>query len=359
MKPTYSVSQFNSLGKCGEQYRLYNVVKMSPPPKKDNYFLGTVVGTTIQSYVASTLTMTDEERYERNRDVITTLYNEALFNMLVSLGTPQYLAANTIRGLLQEHETGTFDYITAQGEVVSILAQPTDILSQLDLDYIKEAQKPSFKWAYKPLDARVKDDRSLVKFTSYLTCVMNGIDTLYENNFLNGLIEVFPEYKIDKEGTYYNLTGFLDLLLKYQSDSGETFYKIIELKTSKPKSTGLLSRSECEADANFVKRDKQCQFYDDWARTALGSEYRGLYYMNTSYKDHIIPYNKDEMLWHTTVQNSLIAMTMIENNLFLPCCGTGTTNLMANSCEFAAICQYIPAKPDAKSDVAKPKRRSK
>jgi hypothetical protein len=229
------------------------------------------------------------------------------------------------------------------------------------MDLTVASAEPTFLWKYNPLSATRKDDRTLEKFSRYFKCVENGITTLVNNGMLHELEVAYPEFKFLDEGQILDIEGYLDLLLQYKLPNGDTSYRVLEIKTSKPGASALDSASACPNHAEFIKRDKQCNFYDNWARKQFGEAYKGMFYMNTAYSNHLIPFNRDESVWQDLLKQALIADILVKNNLFVATCGTGTHNPMAMVCEYAGNCPYVPAIVPVDKTKAKPasKRKAK
>lgn len=356
-KNKYSVTQFNSLSKCGKQYEFRYLQKLPSSKKKDSYLLGDVVGKAIQNYATLYPNMSEEQRSNFSEQHLGYYYISALGEALTSLGTPYYLIQNYITGVFNTPETPWVEYITKDG--TSIQLDRKDVLTQLDMDFTLESETPTFLWKYKPLSAKRKDDRTLEKFSRYLKCVENGITTLVNGGMLYQLEVAYPEFPFTDEGLVFDMTGYLDLLLQYKLPDGSTTYRVLEIKTSKPGASTLESSSACTNNADFIKRDKQCNFYDNWARKRFGSAYRGLFYMNTAFQNHLVPFNKDETIWKDLVQQALIADVLVKNNLFVATCGTGTHNPMAMVCEYAGNCPYVPAITPEDATKAKPASKKK
>lgn len=358
-KKLYSVTQFNSLAKCGKQYEFRYLKNMPSSKTKDSYLLGDVVGKAIQGYVSLYPSMSEEDRANFSEQYLGSFYIRALNEALVQLGTPYYLIQNYLMGVFINNESPYCEYITSEGHTVSM--DRKNVLAQLDMDFIEESAKPSFKWKYTPLSATRKDDRTLEKFSRYFKCVENGITTLANNGMLQGLEVAYPEFKFKHEGQLFDIGGYLDLLLQYSKPNGDPFYRVIEIKTSKPSANALDSSSACPNNAEFIKRDKQCNIYDNWARKEYGEAYKGMFYINTAYQNHLVPFNRDESVWADMVKQLLIADILVKNELFTATCGTGTHNPMAMVCEYAGNCPYVPAIVPVDKSKAKPasKRKAK
>jgi hypothetical protein len=322
-KPVYSVTQLNTIGKCSMMYNLRYIQKVSQNRPTGSLFFGILTGTALQKLVKSHMgapaTLEDA----------TNAYIEAFREYFNVDRMPPNLLEYCVQ-IIQGYKT--FDYPNVDGGVDRVHLDT--LLARLDVDF--KAIERGLPWIYKGMDARSNTDRFLHRMTLHPESVYNGYCTLREAGLLNNLAEVIDEKEARVSGKEFDLLGYFDLTLRYQNDN----VIVVEIKTSKPAAKMPLAAS-CDQDETFVSKNQQANAYHYMGKKLWGDKFQGIYYMNTSFKKHLIKVIVNDLVQARFLGSLKMMHKQVQNEIFLPACGTGSKNLMRDMCSVSGNCPYV------------------
>lgn len=343
MNALWSVSQLNSMGTCGHQYKLKFIDRTPIGKFKFKRHLGSAVGATIQQLVI--------EKYLPNQDSpITEQDTREMFASQLGVILDKAGASSTVIQNLQhlivypENPLIFFTYDTGAGVELT----RKDFRIELDTQLTLEA--PRLTWRYGALSASKRESRDLEMLEVAVQAAHNGFTTLKENGLLQGLVKAEAEFEYLLQGSSLSVMGFLDLVL--HNAQGEV--RVLEFKFSSAKPTGLQESVACEVRPEHISRDRQCVFYDEYAKIKWGSSYKGLFYLSTAYNGHILKYEMDPIVKKQIFEQAKIASTMRDQGLFVACC-TGSGSHQSKMCDVVHQCVFVPMAPPKTEKLKKPR----
>ena len=338
-KNTWSVSALRSMTFCGESYRKRYVEKEAGAKPKQNRVMGEVVGTAIQ-WLCKQAKRPDFNAQESLNGLVKLAFSSALktvfelpaerekFTPQTKYCTPDFIVTN-LRTYVKEYNEKTLSFITEERKMVEL--ERKEFIENLDKQILSYT---SLGWKYKPMSSTRSGDRLLHILPWYEEQIYNGFSTLLENGYLYNIEEVYDEFKFSSKGQHVILEGRYDLLIQYKDKT----FKLFEIKASEAKKT--LEPASKGPTEDAVMRDLQVNFYDLSARKTFGDLFKGTFFMNVAYRDHIVQFKKNDLILQNFLQTLMNADALRNANIYLPSCGSANFDSAAVYCSHAHKCIY-------------------
>jgi len=322
-KPVYSTAQLNTLGKCSMMYKLRYVDNATQNRRRASMFFGLITGNALQKLV---LTYCGQPC---SQEEATAFYIEAFREFFTAEQMPPHILDYCLM-ILQGIKT--FDYTTSDGVVERIHLEA--LVAKLDLE-LKSIEK-GLPWIYKGQDARSKQDRFFDSMLLFGPCVYNGYHSLREAGLLNDVAGIIPEFEAQVEGSMFSFKGYFDLVIEYANGNKI----VVEIKTSKP-AVKMGEAASCKQGAEFITLNQQINAYHYLGKKLWGDKFLGMYYMNTSFKRHLIAANITEESQARFIGSLKMMHKQIAHEIFLPACGTGTYDGTKDVCSVSGVCPFV------------------
>jgi hypothetical protein len=319
----YSASQFTSAMKCGWMWKLANIDHVQAMDTRVSWLLGTVVGNAIAE-LALTL-----RGAPLNMDTCDAAFIKHLCKTLKDHGTPDELIDLTVPLFKRQSKYMAYNE-----------SGPQEIPHAQYLDWLDQKYKAAQRgmaWKYDGQEKKSRKDRFLEKFPWYVNAVHNGYLTLCERGLLNRVVDVQAEFHAVQLGQEFDIHGYFDLLIVYENGK----VAVVEIKTSKLDRQDLDHASACGQDQNFCHKHLQSLMYHLMAKSLFRESFGGMFYMNSAYKQHLVRVDPDNDTQMRTVALMKSAHKLIQQEIFLPACGTSTRNHMADVCAYKKECCYV------------------
>lgn len=316
-----SHSQIAMFSSCSHAWKLKYVENFQQNVKPYKLLLGSIVGESVARDVQN-------RRHDEGTPWSYDTFNDVFITKHLDEGYP----ADIVGSLAQIADPSVTEYLNPQtGEVMC----EKSFFTMVDVLMLELANQ--LPYAYKPLSARNKKDRTLVQIQNMHVMAYNGYRNLVEAGLLKHLMKVELEVEASYSLAHYDLTGVFDIVLHYSNGKKV----IVELKTPSTPEANLPMADACPIQKLDVQRSMQIRMYHLLGKMTYGDAYAGIYYSNTGYKGHCV--KAEDMHSHVMafLERANTIATMMTNNLTLPVCGVSTHNAQQVFCFMSGACSHV------------------